>query len=247
MTERPFRVLNGDGPAPMVIVCDHASNRVPPEFGDLGLAAAERTRHIAWDIGAAAISELLARRFGAPAVLSEVSRLVVDCNRNYRDPSLAPALSDGTPIPANRDLAEGERRRRWDLYHQPYHAAIEAALARRSAAVQRPLLVSIHSMTDVMNGRHRPWQIALCSERDRRLTEPMLAALRAHGGIVVGDNEPYWLDPAEDYTVPRHALGRGLAYLQVEFRQDLVADAAGQRRWAALFGDCLETVLERAH
>lgn len=245
MTDLPYRLVNEAGQAAMVIICDHASNRVPAGYGDLGLPAAALERHIAWDIGAAAVSELLAQRFNAPAILSTVTRLLIDCNRRFEDPGLAPAVSDGTAVPANRDLSSDERQRRWRRYHQPYHAAIAQAIDRQLASGRQPVLLSIHSMTPAMRGIARPWQIAVCWDNDHRLSTPLLAALRACSGIVVGDNEPYRLDPVEDYSVPVHAARRGLKHLQIEFRQDEIAEAAGQQRWAALFGDCLEQVLGR--
>ena len=60
---------------------------------------------------------------------------------------------------------------------------------------------------------------------------------------MVGDNEPYGLDPAQDYSTPEHAFSRGLDYLQVEFRQDLVATEAGQRRLALLFSGAVSAAL----
>ena len=245
MTDLPYRLVNEAGTAPMVIICDHASNRVPAGYGDLGLPPAAFERHIAWDIGAGAITEILAQRFSAPAILSTVTRLLIDCNRQFEDPALTPAVSDGTEIPANRDLSAAERANRWRRYHQPYHATIAQAIDRQLANGLQPVILSIHSMTPTMRGTARPWQITVCWNNDQRLSAPMLAALRARSGIMVGDNEPYRLDPAEDYSVPVHAARRGLEHLLVEFRQDEVADAAGQQRWATLFGDCLEQVLNR--
>lgn len=245
MTDLPYRLVNEDGPAPLVIICDHASNRVPGGYGDLGLPPAERARHIAWDIGAAAISEILARRFQAPAILSTVTRLLIDCNRRFEDPNLTPAISDGTEIPANRGLTHAERDRRWRTYHQPYHAVIAQTIDRKLVGGRAPIVLSIHSMAAALRGIARPWQIAVCWDTDRRLSTPMLDALCACHDIVVGDNLPYNLDPNEDYSVPVHATSRGLKHLQIEFRQDEIADAAGQQRWAALFGDCLERVLAR--
>jgi predicted N-formylglutamate amidohydrolase len=245
MTELPYRLVNEAGLAPMVIICDHASNRVPAGYGDLGLPAASFERHIAWDIGAAGVSEILARRFNAPAILATVTRLLIDFNRQFEDPGLAPAVSDGTEVPANRDLSPDERTKRWRTFHQPYHAAIAQAIDRQLASGRDPVLLSIHSMTPTLRGQARPWQVAVCWDGDQRLSAPMLAALRKRSGIVVGDNEPYRLDPAEDYSVPHHATRRGLKHLQIEFRQDEVADSAGQERWADLLGDCLDEVLGR--
>ena len=243
MTYQPFRTVNSRGPSSLIFICDHASNRVPDEIGDLGVPTAELQRHIAWDIGAAGVAEILARYFDAPAVFSDVSRLVIDCNRAFDDPGLIPAVSDGTSIPANQNLTERERRRRWKTYHQPYHEAIEEIIAAKLTDRQTPIVASIHSMTPVMKGFARPWQVSMCAAADRRLNDPVLAALRRREDIVVGDNEPYTLDSNEDYSVPYHAMRRNLRHLQVEFRQDEIATSDGQRRWADIFGACVERAL----
>jgi predicted N-formylglutamate amidohydrolase len=243
-TDRPFRLVNESGPSPIVIICDHASNRVPAEYDGLGLHRTLFERHIAWDIGAAAISEQLAERFRAPAILAGASRLFIDCNRQFADPSLIPAASHGTEVPGNRSLSQAEREKRWHTWHQSYHQAIRDLIDRKLKAGQEPIVLSIHSMTPILRGIARPWQIAVCWSEDSRLSAPMLDALRERRSITVGDNEPYKLDAREDYSVPHHAIERGLRHLQIEFRQDEVADATGQQRWADLFGDCLERVLE---
>jgi predicted N-formylglutamate amidohydrolase len=241
---RPFTLVNPDGPAAIVIFCDHASNVVPPELRHLGLCEAERQRHIAWDIGAAEIAVLLARRFDAPAVLCGTSRLVIDCNRYPEDPNAMPLVSDGTGIPGNAELSPSRRAERVARYFDPYHAAVERIIEGKLAAGFSPIVLSIHSMTPQMGGaRFRSWQIALSSDRDRRLADPMLAALRRRKDVTVGDNEPYNLDPREDYSTPVHAIRRGLLHLQVEFRQDEVGTSAGVQHWARLFGDALaETI-----
>lgn len=244
MAFKTHSIVHAHGAAPLVFVCDHASNRVPAELGDLGVPAPEMERHIAWDIGAAGVCAILAARFDAPAVLAEVSRLVIDCNRNWGDPGLILEESDGTGIPANRALDAAGRRRRWDAYHQPYHAAIAGVIEGKLKAGQRPTIIAIHSMTPAMKGAMRPWQIAMCAHTERALNDRVLAALRRNAGITVGDNEPYNLDPREDYSIPHHAMERGLPHLQVEFRQDEIETPAGQARWAAIFADAVATALE---
>lgn len=240
--EAACRVINRDGRAPFVIVCDHASNLVPAELNALGLPASELERHIAYDIGAAAIADILARSFDATAVFSAVSRLVIDCNRFLTDPSSIPVRSDETDIPGNAGLSAKERESRAARYFQPYQSEIESIVDMRMSAGTVPALLSVHSMTDRMRGVTRPWEIALSWWQDERMSGPMLALLKSRAGITVGDNEPYALDPREDYTTTVHALGRGLPHMQVEFRQDLVANAEGQRHWAGVFGECLEKV-----
>jgi predicted N-formylglutamate amidohydrolase len=211
---------------------------VPPELNNLGLPAAELDRHIAWDIGAAGVTGILARIFDAPAIFSTVSRLVIDCNRRLDAADLIPEISDGTVIPGNLRLTAGDRAQRIARWFEPYHEDVEAAFRNREAAVS----VSIHSMTPVLGGVARPWQISLSSYRDRSLADPLLAALRGPGDIVVGDNQPYDLDPAVDYSTPFHALRRSLPHLQIEFRQDEIADQQGQKRWAERLAAALSQI-----
>ena len=235
----PPQVLRRRGSGRVVFFCDHASNQVPVELANLGLRASELVRHIAWDIGAAGVTCALSEVFDAPAILSNVSRLVIDCNRHLDAADLIPEVSHGTPIPGNQNLSATFRAERIERWFVPYHDAVEAVLIEREARGVPFLVVSIHSMTDSLAGVKRPWQIALSSHKDRSVTDPMLAALRQTGDVVVGDNEPYDLDPAVDYSTPFHALRRGLPHLQVEFRQDEITDPAAQRRWALRFAKAL--------
>jgi predicted N-formylglutamate amidohydrolase len=236
-------VLRQSGSGSFVFLCDHASNFVPAELRDLGLPAKELARHIAWDIGAAGVTTLLSEIFDAPAILSCVSRLVIDCNRHIDAADLIPEISDGTVVPGNRQLSHGEKAGRVGRWFQPYHDAVESVLHEREAHGAKTIVVSIHSMTPSLAGIVRPWQIALSSDRDRSLVDPLLAALRQSGDITVGDNQPYDLDPAVDYTTPFHAIRRGLPHLQVEFRQDEVADAAGRQCWAQRFSVALTAAI----
>ena len=239
----PFAVLREDGRAGIVITCDHASHATPAALGTLGIDEGQLLRHIGWDIGAADIALYLSARFDAPAVLSGVSRLVIDCNRGLTDPASIPEASDGVTIPANARIGEADRRQRQANWFWPYHQAVEKIVQNRLAAGRPPVIVSVHSMTDRMRGQFRPWEIALSSHEDRRLTDSVLAALRETPGLVVGDNEPYNLDPAEDYSTPAHAIRHGLHHVQVEFRQDCVATRAGAERYAAIFAGALEAGL----
>ena len=234
-----FRILRPAGKGRFVIFCDHASNRIPEELGTLGLAAEELNRHIAWDIGAAGVSEELSKIFDAPAILGGTSRLVIDCNRQLDAPDLIPEVSDGTVIHGNRNLSEEARRMRIEKWFQPYHEAVESVIGD---ACDR-IALSIHSMTECMAGEVRPWQIALSSYDDRRLVDRVLEILRRPGDVSVGDNQPYDLNPAVDYSVPFHAMRRNMAYFQVEFRQDEVAEKAGQIRWARRFADAIVHLL----
>lgn len=234
-----FRILRPHGASRFVFFCDHASNHVPESLNGLGLPAFELERHIAWDIGAAGVTEALSEIFDAPAILCNTSRLVIDCNRQLKAHDLVPEISDGTVIPGNLNLSEAERASRIERWFQTYHDAGESILLERESRSVETVVVSIHSMTKCLAGQARPWEIALSSYLDRSLTDQVLAALRRPGDVVVGDNQPYDLDPDVDYTVPFHAMRRGLAHLQVEFRQDLIGEAAAHGPWARRFADAL--------
>jgi predicted N-formylglutamate amidohydrolase len=235
-----FEILRPQGKGRFIIFCDHASNRVPAELENLGLPASELDRHIAWDIGAAGVTAELSNIFDSPAILCGTSRLVIDCNRQLDARDLIPEVSDGTRVPGNQNLSDAARRRRIEQWFQPYHAAIESVIAERESFGRTSIALSIHSMTPSLAGSVRPWQIALSSHQDRSLVEPMLEALRRAGNVTVGDNQPYDLDPAIDYSTPFHAMRRNMRHLQVEFRQDEIAETAGQIRWARYFADALE-------
>ena len=238
-----FTTLRPNGKGRFILFCDHASNHIPAAFDNLGLPAAELDRHIAWDIGAAGITTELSAILDAPAILCGTSRLVIDCNRQLDASDLIPEVSDGTMIPGNRNLSTEQKQRRIADWFEPYHAEIESVIESRRPPHQTAAAISIHSMTPCLAGVARPWQIALSSERDRSLTGPMLDLLRRPGDITVGDNQPYDLDPSVDYTIPFHALRRGMPHLQVEFRQDEVREAAGQTWWARRFTEALAALV----
>jgi predicted N-formylglutamate amidohydrolase len=238
-------VLRPEGKSRFVIFCDHASRDIPAELDNLGLPAAELARHIAWDIGAAGIAEALAHIFDATAVLSPVSRLVIDCNRHLTALDLIPEQSDGTVIQGNRNLSPEARSLRIERWFKPYHAAIESILIDRELRGLASIAISVHSMTDNLAGSPRPWPIAFSSDADRTadrtLAQPLIDIFR-RSGVNVGDNEPYSMDPETDYSIPFHAVRRKLPYLQVEFRQDEVSEPTGQLRWAQVFARALSQI-----
>lgn len=237
-----FTVVHGDSPAnhpPFVFACDHASNAVPAALAGLGLDEAARHRHIAWDIGAANLTLALAARFAAPAVLAGYSRLFIDCNRRLDDPTSVVEVSDGQVVPGNQGLSPLERRARADLAFHPYHEALAGQLAALRARGRTPIVVAVHSFTPVMGGRARPWHIGILWDQDGRIAVPLLAALRAEPGIVVGDNEPYSGRHPADYTIDRHAEAAGLPHACLELRQDEIDTPAGVAAWARRVGDAL--------
>ena len=227
-----FTVVDGDPARGLVLVCDHADNRVPAEYGDLGLPASEFRRHIAYDPGSADLTRALAAALGAPAVLSTFSRLLIDPNRGEDDPTLVMRLSDGAVVPANASIGPAERDDRIRRFHAPYHVAIDAAVERGLASGVAPALFSVHSFTPVWRGTPRRWHAGVLWDRDPRLAVPLIEALRADSALVVGDNEPYAGALLND-SMYRHATVRGLAHALIEVRQDLIADATGVAAWSA--------------
>jgi predicted N-formylglutamate amidohydrolase len=241
----PAIVANPGACSDYVIVCDHAGRTVPDALRDLGLPPEAFERHIALDIGAGAVSLLLGGALGATVIHQPYSRLVVDCNRAPDRADAIVEISDGTAIPGNVGLDPTEANARFAEIHAPYHRRIAEELDVRAAAGLRGAVVSIHSFTPEMNGRARPWLLGVLHENDSPLSKAMLEVLVAEEGLVVGDNEPYAMDGI-DYTVPFHARGRGLDYLELEIRQDLIAEAAGQQRIAELLARTIPLALERA-
>ena len=236
----PFRVVNPDGNADCLLVCDHASRRIPEKLGNLGLDADHLDKHIAWDIGAEAMTRRLAERLDAPALLAGFSRLVVDCNRYLDHPTAYVEESDHVTIPGNLGLTDAAKTERADTLYLPYHEAIGRCIDQFLAAGRVPVVIAVHTMTDRMHGHEaRPQEVTLCWARDGSLALPFMAHLMAHTTTNVGDNDPYGLDLGDDYTVPEHAMRRGLPHLQIEVRQDLVGDAAGANHWADVLFDAM--------
>lgn len=241
MTQQAFRTYGEDRPSRWLITCDHASNHVPDwvNGGDLGIAPADMARHIAYDVGAAGLTQQLADRLDAPAILSHFSRLVIDPNRGEDDPTLLMRLYDGTVIPANKHADAAERSRRLERLHRPYHAAL-AGLAERH---QKRCLCAIHSFTPQLRGRPpRPWQVGiLYSHRDSRLGPAMVQACRDRGWVT-GENQPY-SGHLDGDSMDRHGLHHGRPNMLIEIRNDLIASPAGQAEWASRLAPVITEVL----
>ena len=222
----PFEIIETDSDRPLVLACDHASNRIPRSLGDL-------------------ITRLLSERLGATAVLGGYSRLVVDLNRDLKDSTAFPPISDGVLIEANLNLSDEEKSERARFLFRPYHEAIRQVIAARTTATQQPAVVCIHSFTPNFHGVMRPWQMGILWDKDPRVALGLIPALRERD-ILVGDNEPYSGRHPADYTVDHHAESSGLAYASIEIRQDLVIDDSGRRLWTDKLAGALEYVLQDA-
>ncbi len=232
-------VIREGGRAEVLLLGDHAGNAIPSSLEGFGVSASDLGRHIAWDLGVRALGEVLAIELDATFICQSFSRLVIDCNRDPRSAGSIVESSDGTPIPGNVGLDPGAREDRRAAIHEPYHRTIAAELERRRARGACPVLIALHSFTPTLDGAQRPWHVGLLHDAgDTTLSRALLERLRREPQLSVGDNEPYRMN-GTDYTIPRHAYPNEARYLEVEFRQDLLADAGCARLWARRFAGWL--------
>lgn len=229
----PFRILNSEASAAILLVCDHASRRFPKALGSMGLDPVAQICHLAWDIGAGAVTEAVAESLQVTAVLAGYSRLVVDCNRNLMDPSAFLEFGDGVIVPGNRRIGQNEKRRRAEEIYWPYHRALDGQIGRLTDSGVKPLMVAIHSFTPVLDGVSRPWEIGVLWDTDRPTAKTFIAGFRA-AGFAVGDNEPYSGKAPADFTIDHHAEGAELPHVGIEIRHDLISQADGVARLAAV-------------
>jgi predicted N-formylglutamate amidohydrolase len=241
----PVSVAKAGAAAPFLLVCDHAGAATPRRLARLGLAEPVFATHIAVDIGAADLALRMSETLGATLISQTYSRLVIDCNRAVGHPQSIVGVSDGVEIPGNAGLDAADGQARVEAIHRPYHARISREIDERQSRGQPTVLVCVHSFTPVMGGVSRPWHVGVLHGGASPISDAMLWRLKAEDGLVVGDNEPYAMD-GTDFTAPFHAWARGLDVVELEVRQDLLADAKEQARLATLLGRSLTLAREDA-
>ncbi len=240
--EPAFEIIAGNERTGLLLIADHAMNRVPADEIDLGLPPESFHRHIAYDIGVEMLTRHLAACLDVPAVMGRFSRLLIDPNRGEDDPTLIMKLSDGEVVPGNHPLAAGERERRLDRYHRPYHKAIAAMIAKvEELSGGAPLVISLHSFTPFWKGVPRPWHAAVLWDSDPRAARPFVEALRRDPALMIGENEPYE-GALEGDTLYRHCTTSGLANALLEVRQDLIASEEDAKLWALKLQPILEQI-----
>ncbi|MFC7049715.1 N-formylglutamate amidohydrolase [Emcibacter nanhaiensis] len=230
-----YEILNPEGKANIVLICEHASNFIPEEFDNLGLSGPDLQRHIAWDIGMAEITRQMSEALDAPAILARFSRLLIDPNREPDHATLIPDVSDKTVIPGNRNLDQAATRDRLDRFYHPFHDRAEQLVRHKARGGHVPLVCGMHSFTPVMNGAPRPWHAGMLWNRDPRLARELIDRLQHKHGLMVGDNKPY---SGRDlfHTMNRHGADHGYPQVTIEVRQNEINTAAGQQKWARLLG-----------
>ncbi len=239
-----YEVIEGAIESGLLLICDHASNAIPAEFDNLGLGAAQRSRHIAYDIGAGEVTRKLAAALGVPAVMSRYSRLLIDPNRGDDDPTRVLRISDGTVVPGNAKITPAEIEARVMRFYEPYDSAIAAAIAHYLDAGVVPALLSIHSFTPAWKEIHRPWHSGVLFDRDRRFADLLIDALASEPGHIVGANEPYSGELDGD-TMNRHGTRCGLPHGLLEIRQDLISTDNGIEEWTERLTRLLPAIVER--
>lgn len=225
-----FIEIAGDPASGLMLIADHASSRVPDDI-ELGVHPSVLDKHVAVDIGVDRLSALVADGLGCPAIIANISRLVVDLHREHDNPAATPVHSDGYHIPANAALDDATRTARMDRFWHPYHGRASGMID----AFAPQMLFTLHSFTPQLETRGdeaRAWHAGILYNQDDRAPRIAIPKLKALG-LHVGDNEPY-SGRELNATMNLHAETRGLPYLAIEVRNDLIADEEGARNWAEL-------------
>ncbi|CAN7545417.1 N-formylglutamate amidohydrolase [Phenylobacterium sp. LjRoot225] len=240
----PVEAANPRGASPVLLLCEHASRHIPAEYAQLGLDAAQTDRHIAWDIGAAALTRHLSELLDATAFLGAYSRLLVDLNRPLGAASSIPVRSEDTDIPGNLALSDAERRRRADRIFTPFHHAVARHLDERQACGRPTLLVTVHSFTPVFLGQARPWHAGVLFGKSRATAERLARRLSAGSDRLIGLNQPYQVNPEDDYALPIYGDGRDIPAVLIEVRNDQLADQDGVEGWATRLAAAITAEIE---
>ena len=235
-------ILRPRGKGPFLFVCDHASNAMPAVHANLGLSEDQRADHIAWDPGAAGLTQGLSDQLDSPAILAQASRLLIDCNRHPDDIDAIASISEATPIPGNAGLTPAQIKARIAAYHTPFHQ--EIAQTRASLGPQIRAMVALHSYVPVFHGQQRPWHLGLVYNADRRMADAVKVGLSVDPALVIGENEPYSGQDRFYYTLNRHAQAHGLPCLMIEMRNDLIKNASDQAAWAKILAPMLKRALD---
>ena len=238
-------VLRPQGTSEVVLICEHASKTMPAALGTLGLDQAALESHIAWDIGAARVAEMLSDSLDATLVLQRFSRLAYDCNRPPESAGAYPERSEIYDVPGNAGLGAAEKARRANALYHPFHQAIDTLVDERLAQGRPVILVTVHSFTPVYFGKPRDGHLGILHDDDRSLADAMLEAAGAAKLEKVSRNYPYGPEDGVTHTLIRHGLTRQIPNVMLEIRNDLISDETGQAIWAANIAGLLRASLAR--
>ena len=218
-------LVNPQGKAPIVLVCEHASNFIPESLNGLGLNDESRVSHAAWDIGAKALALELSRLLDAPLVASKVSRLVYDCNRSPESGVGIPSKSELIEVPGNLDLSVSEVNDRVQFVYQPFHDLVSEAINKSSflsdsIAKSFPVVITIHSFTPVYFNEVRSVELGVLYDTDDRLAKLMMQKALEKTKLKAEFNSPYSPSDNVMHTINKHATEKGLLNVMIEVKND---------------------------
>ena len=234
-------VFNDTSEAQILLICEHASNFIPAKFNALGLTQQQLESHIAWDPGAIETAQEMAILLDAPLIAAPVSRLLYDCNRPPESPTAIPLASENQPIPGNASLCEADKLSRVTGYYRPF----EAAVAKKVASMEMPLIITIHSFTPVFLGQRRQVEIGVLHDKDSRFADAFMHQVSTDTRFNIQRNQPYAATDGVTHTLKHHALPRGLANVMLEIRNDLIASPAQRVQMASYLAKHLVLASQR--
>ena len=233
-------LINGDGNSPVILVCEHASRFIPPSLDQLGLKNSEQSSHAVWDIGAEELARHISAILDAPLVISNISRLVYDCNRPPESLDAIPARSEIIDIPGNRDLSSGERNTRVEEVYMPFRELLKDVLEDRAG--NGSALVTIHSFTPIYFGKPRQVELGLLHDLDDRLAKAMFELAPEYTQLKTFLNEPYGQADGVTHTL-KEALPLGLLNVMIEVRNDFLTDDRNSMKIARELAPLIESAI----
>ncbi|WP_426416214.1 N-formylglutamate amidohydrolase [Aestuariirhabdus sp. LZHN29] len=242
LVHKAVETINEQASGHFLLVCEHASNHIPPSLSNLGLSPEQLESHIAWDPGALEIARKLSHSLNSPLVHSAVSRLVYDCNRPPESTDAICSVSELDHIPGNTNLNAAQRQQRIDQVYEPFRHTLANLVQARIARKLPTLMVTIHSFVPVYKGVQREVEIGILHDSDHRLADLMLDQQIATQGLCVSRNEPYGPVDGVTHTLLEHAIPNGLPNVMIEIRNDLLQSSEGRQRIA----DILHALLQQA-
>jgi len=225
-------LINPEGKAPIVLICEHASNFIPASLNNLGLDSEGLLSHAAWDIGAYEMACKVSELLDAPLIASRISRLVYDCNRSPESGIGIPSKSEKVEVPGNKNLNEDDVNTRIKSVYEPFHKLINQTISdpKRLALSKQhesPVIITLHSFTPVYFDEVRTVEIGLLHDRDDRLAKPMMREALKQTKLKTEFNAPYSPSDNVMHTVNKHATGKGFLNVMIEVKNDLLSDTSG--------------------
>ena len=237
-------VINHDAASDILLVCEHASNYIPPYFDNLGLSEIAATSHAAWDPGALSVAKSISSLLGATLIAPTFSRLIYDCNRPPESPAAIPEKSEVYEIPGNSNLSHDDKQSRVDQLYLPYRQVLSDFVDVRIAAGRAPIVITIHSFTPIFHGHTRQVEIGIIHDQDARLADNLLAICKKQSDLIFKLNDPYGPEDEVTHTLIEQGQSKGLLNAMIEIRNDLIVSQETQSQMAGLLASCLSETIK---